>query len=79
MYLFAKSRRKFILRIGQGMAALAAIPRRWLSAQVGAPAREPYNRGFDFSLLYDWLTPTPLFFIREHLPSPAITMMSPSS
>jgi DMSO/TMAO reductase YedYZ molybdopterin-dependent catalytic subunit len=54
------------------MVALAAAPRQWLSAQVAAAAEKPFNRGFDFSLLYDWLTPTPLFFIREHLPPPAV-------
>ena len=67
------SRRSFIVRLCQGMAALAGGWRRDLSAQAVAAVGKPFNRGFDLSLLYDWLTPTPLFFIREHLPSPAVS------
>lgn len=29
---------------------------------------------FDLSLLDDWLTPTDLFFVREHFPAPAVTI-----
>ncbi|MDA1316291.1 MAG: sulfite oxidase [Acidobacteria bacterium] len=76
MYPLPRSRRKFILRVCQGMLALAGLPRRWLSAQVAATGEKPYNRGFDFSLLYDWLTPTALFFVREHLPAPSISSSS---
>ncbi len=59
--------------MSQAIAALGVFLRQWLRAQSETGNEKPFNRGFDFSLLYDRLTPTPLFFIREHLPPPDIS------
>lgn len=43
----------------------------WLAA--AASAQRPEVSAFDLSLLEDWVTPTELFFVREHFPAPSVS------
>ncbi len=52
------------------------LPRRvFLASAFGCllRAQKAEVSEFDFSLLDDWLTPTDLFFVREHFPAPKVS------
>ena len=61
------SRRELVLRSIAGVVWPLA-PR----ALGGQPTPQPEISRFDLSLLNDWTTPNPFFFIREHSPTPKI-------
>ncbi len=63
----AVSRRGFLVRSFIGCTGLFHAPRAW------GQGRKSEISSFDLSLLDDWLTPSALFFVRDHFPAPAVS------